>query len=190
MHDIIHSYTIQWVGPFTSDEHLKEYCKEGEKKNNKVAHPGLFSFYYFSGNKKWQRDRYFEYFGKHSKSDSIKKRLNKSHEHFKKFHENDNLEIWIGSFANKKNQKDDIIDFVETIFINQYKIRLNDNEKKKAKPFVKAIQESFVIVNLWYDTNEKPYRGRSLVPFDDVITYESDDKRLLTGTLHKKKLNV
>ena len=119
--------------------------------------------------------------------------MNKSHEHFRNFHENQNLKIWIGSFANNKHQKDSIIDFVETIFISRYKIRLNDNERKKAKPFEEAIRESFVIVNLWYKTTEESYSGRSLVPFEDVITYQYEvDKNkslLMSGTLHKKKLN-
>lgn len=185
MDDIIHTYTIQWKGPFASYEQLKESCKKGRKGT--FAHPGLFSFYYFSGNKKWKRGRKFAYFGKHSKFDSITHRLNPKHEHFCQFHENENLEIWIGSFANTEYQTDEIIDFVETIFINSYKDKLNDNDKKTAKPFEDAVRESFVIVNLWYDINEKPYKSRSLVPFDDVITYEVDENRRLYGTLKKKK---
>ena len=170
MDDIIHTYTIQWKGPFASYEQLKESCKKRKKRN--ICTSILFSFYYFSGNKKWKRGRKFAYFGKHSKFDSITHRLNPKHEHFCQFHENENLEIWIGSFANTEYQTDEIIDFVVTIFINSYKDKLNDNDKKTAKPFEDAVREYFVIVNLWYDINEKPYKSRSLVPFDDVITYE------------------
>lgn len=193
MESIVHTYTIQWVGPFLSYEELKEHCKNGRCKNRgkeaTCSDPGLFSFYFFSGNKKWKREQKFAYFGMHTGKKSITDRLNKSHEHFKKFHNNKNLQIWIGSFANDVYQEDWIIDFVETIFINRYKIELNDNKNKKAKPFEIAVKQSFVIVNLWYDTNEKPYRGRNLVPFEDVITYEVDTQRLLTGVLHKKRLD-
>lgn len=186
MIEILHTYTIQWVGPFKSYNELRDYCKKGRKEV--YAHPSLFSFYYFRGNKKWKRERTFCYFGKHGVSDTITHRLNRSHEHFRNFHENENLEIWIGSFANPDDQANDNIDYVETIFIKRYSIWLNDNVCKKAKPFVDIIDKSFVIVNLWYDTNEKPYRGRQIVPFEDIITYETDEKRLLAGTLRRKKI--
>jgi hypothetical protein len=61
---------------------------------------------------------------------------------------------------------------------------------KKALPLTEALDKSIVIVNLWYDTDERPYRGRSIVPFDDVIVYESDIQRLLSGTLHKKNIEL
>lgn len=186
MEEINHTYTIQWVGPFNTYNALKDYVKRG--RNNEVAHSSLFSFYYFEGNKKWQRGKDFKYFGKHEKADGIQVRLNKSHEHFKKYHENENLQIWIGTLSTPDVQKPDIIDYIETVFINRYKIELNDNIMKKALPLTEALDKSIVIVNLWYDKDERPYRGRSLVPFEDVIVYESDIQRLLSGTLHKKSI--
>jgi hypothetical protein len=192
MEEINHTYTIQWVGPFSDYEDFKSYCKRGQRKgdNQEVAHSSLFSFYYFEGNKKWQRDRIFRYFGKHTNPDGIQRRLNKQHEHFKKYHENENMQIWIGTLSTPDVQKPEIIDYIETVFINRYKIDLNDNTMKKALPLTDALDKSIVIVNLWYDTDERPYRGRSIVPFEDVIVYESDIQRLLSGTLHKKNIEL
>jgi hypothetical protein len=188
MEEINHTYTIQWVGPFYTYDELKEYVERGQ--NEEVADSCLFSFYYFEGNKKWKREKIFRYFGMHRKADGIEKRLNKSHEHFKKYHENGNLHVWIGSLSSPDVQKPDIIDYIETVFINRYKIELNDNIMKKALPLTEALDKSIVIVNLWYDTDERPYRGRSIVPFEDVIVYESDIQRLLSGTLHKKNIEL
>lgn len=48
MESIVHTYTIQWVGPFLSYEELKEHCKNGRCKNRGkeaiCSDPGLFSF--------------------------------------------------------------------------------------------------------------------------------------------------
>jgi hypothetical protein len=184
MEDIRHIYTIQWVGPFNSYEALKVYIKRG--RNNEVAEASLFSFYYFEGNKKWKRENLYRYFGKHSKLDGIQHRLNKCHEHFKNYHENEKLQIWIGTLSNPDVQEPDIIDYIETVFISRYKKELNDNVMKKTLPIYKVLKKSIVILNLWYDTEERPHRGHSLVPFEDVIVYESDLHRLLSGTLQKK----
>jgi hypothetical protein len=184
MEEINHTYTIQWVGPFNTYNALKDYVKRG--RNNEVAHSSLFSFYYFEGNKKWQKEKIFKYFGKHEKDNGIQHRLNKMHEHFRNYHENENLSIWIGALSTPNVQKPEIIDYIESVFINRYKNDLNDNSMKKARPLCDFLNDSIVIVNLWYGIDERPYRGRSIVPFEDVIVYESDIQRLLSGTLHKK----
>lgn len=188
MEDILRIYTIQWVGPFSNYAEMKEHYKVKKQQEGQCSHPGLFSFYYFSGNKKWKRDKKFAYFGKHEKIDSIFKRLNPRHEHYSRYHENENLQIWIGTLANPVHQEEEIIDFIETVFINRYKDDLSDNIKKKAKPFIDAVTESFVIVNLWYDTSERPFKTRTSFPFDDVIVYEVESERILKGKLKVEKL--
>lgn len=188
MEEILHTYAIQWVGPFSSYAEMKEHYKVKRRREGICSDPGLFSFYYFSGNKKWKRGRKFAYFGKHEKIDSIFKRLNPRHEHYSKYHENENLQIWIGTLANPDHQKEDIIDLIETVFINRYKNNLEDNEKKKAKPFIEAVKESVVIVNLWYDTNERPFKRGVVFPFEDVIVYEVGTERILKGKLRKENL--
>lgn len=188
MEDILHTYTIQWVGPFASYAEMKEHYKVKKRREGVCSDPGLFSFYYFSGNKKWKREKEFAYFGKHGKIDSIFRRLNPRHEHYSRYHENESLQIWIGTLANPAHQKEDIIDFIETVFINRYKDDLEDNVKKKAKPFIEAVTDSCVIVNLWYDKNEKPFKRRMSFPFDDVIVYEVGTGRILKSNLKKENL--
>lgn len=102
MEDIKHTYTIQWVGPLTYDEY-KEYVNGTD-----TIASGYFNFYYFEARKD-ARCRWRRYVGIHKQNDGIEKRLNTRHEHFGEFLECKDLRIWIGSFADTKNQKADRI---------------------------------------------------------------------------------
>lgn len=102
MEDIKHTYTIQWVGPLTYDEY-KEYVKGTD-----TIASGYFNFYYFEARKD-ARCRWHRYVGIHKQNDGIEKRLNTKHEHFGEFLDCKDLRIWIGSFADTKNQKADRI---------------------------------------------------------------------------------
>ena len=101
MEDIKHTYTIQWVGPLTYDEY-KEYVKGTD-----TIAPSYFNFYYFEARKD-ARCRWRRYVGIHKQNDGIEKRLNTRHEHFSEFLDCKDLRIWIGSFADTKNQKADL----------------------------------------------------------------------------------
>ena len=105
MEDIKHTYTIQWVGPLTYDEY-KEYVKGTD-----TIASGYFNFYYFEARKD-ARCRWRRYVGIHKQNDGIEKRLNPKHEHFSEFLDCKDLRIWIGSFADTKNQKADRIKMV------------------------------------------------------------------------------
>ena len=105
MEDIRHTYTIQWVGPLTYDEY-KEYVKGTD-----TIASGYFNFYYFEARKD-ARCRWRRYVGIHKQNDGIEKRLNPKHEHFSEFLDCKDLRIWIGSFADTKNQKADRIKMV------------------------------------------------------------------------------
>lgn len=129
MNDIEQIYTIQWVGPFHSLLERNNYFKKG--KQGKMCEPALFSFYYFRGNKKGRghtSKKFYDYFGIHKHYD-LASRLNKNHEHFRNFYENANLDIWIGAFANARDQMPQNIEDVETVFISTYKP--TENKRKK-----------------------------------------------------------
>ena len=107
MEDIKKVFTIQWVGPFTNLETMNKYLNSEDTCDNT-----LFSFYFFCGNRSGKGhkiSKYYSYFGRHcpseKQSSSISTRLNKSHEHYKHFIENENMRIWLGSFSNEDYQE-------------------------------------------------------------------------------------
>lgn len=173
MQDITKTFTIQWVGPFKNIQQMKSYLED-----NSTCDKSLFNFYYFSGNKKgkgYSALKIYAYFGIHKKTDGIEKRLNNCHTHYKDFHENDNMRIWIGAFGNEKDQKEENIEDAETLFISTYgKNIFTENEKK-----VKAIiRESICIINLFYKTTEEPWirKPADILFMDDVLIHETEEK--------------
>jgi hypothetical protein len=186
MEDITKTYTIQWVGPFTSLEALSRYTKDDD-----TCSSDLFNFYYFVGrrNEKWSR-KDVAYFGIHHKTDGITKRLNTRHEHLSKLRKDEHLKIWIGSFSDSRNQLDQNIEEVETVFIRAYKELLSENDRKKHKELT-DLQDSICIINLWYKTNEQPWcvKPQSVKGIDDVLICEVDSKspRILSANLKRKK---
>lgn len=182
MYDIEHTYTIQWVGPFHSLAERDDYFKKVE-----MCDSSLFSFYYFRGNKKgrgYTSRKFYDYFGIH-KYGNIATRLNKSHEHFRDFKENTNLDIWIGSFANTQDQEPQNIKDVETVFISTYKPSENKYEKYRKLEF------SICIINLWYKVNETPWKRKpaSIIKMKDVLVCEVDEhyQRFLSANLKEVK---
>lgn len=181
MEDIDKNFTIQWVGSFKCIDEVKEY-----EKSHDTADKSLFSFYFFSGHKYRQRkSKIFRYFGIHKKADNITKRLNERHSHFSKFDCDDDLNIWIGSFACSKDQ-DNVhnIEDVETLFISTYSGELTENIIKTKNP----PSESICVINRWYNRAESEliYRKNDTAFIDDVIFYEKEYKKVLVSKLKKK----
>lgn len=176
MEDIKHTYTIQWVGPLTYDEY-KEYVKGA----NTIA-PGYFNFYYFEARKDARYSHWYRYVGIHKQNDGIEKRLNTRHEHFSKFLDYKDMRIWIGSFADTKNQKAERINMVETLLIQAYKNMLTENKSKKCS----LPSCSVCIINMWFDKNERLKNYKIDRPcFDDVILYYHEDKIFKRGNLSR-----
>lgn len=185
MQDITKTFTIQWVGPFKNIEQVKSYLKDTSTCDNT-----LFNFYYFSGNKKGpghSRSKIYAYFGIHKKTDGIEKRLNNYHTQYRKFHENNNMKIWIGAFGNEKDQKERNIEEAETLFISTYKNILTENQKKTKS----IIKDSICIINLFYKINEEPWirKPSEILFMDDVLIHETEDKikRTLVAKLKSVK---
>jgi hypothetical protein len=192
MEDIKKTFTIQWVGPFASLDELRDYCQKGSKEEPEVCPSGLFNFYYFTGRNKQKWSRKIEsYFGIHYKNDGIMNRVNNSHEHLSQVREDKDFHLWIGSFANIANQTPQNIEDVETIFIRAYKHFLSLNIRKTRKELT-DLSESYCIINLWYKTNEDPWRRKpdSVKAIDDVLVCELDSMypRILTSNLKARKV--
>jgi hypothetical protein len=187
MEDIKKTFTIQWVGPFSSLQELQTYTED-----NTTCDSGLFNFYYFVGKRKekWSRSG-AAYFGIHHNDDGIMNRLKAQHEHLAQFREDENLKIWIGSFADVRNQTYPNIEDVETVFIRAYKDLLTDNKRKKSLP-LSNIKESVCIINLWYKPDEQPWKRKplSVKGIDDVLICEVDSQhpRILTASLKNQNL--
>lgn len=179
MEDIKHTYTIQWVGPFSSYDDYKDYLKSEE-----TISPDLFSIYYFEAkiDGRYKKRRYL---GIHKKNDGIDKRLNKSHEHFSQFVDAKELCIWIGSFSYYNYQKEDNIDIVETLFIQAYKDLLTENEKKKKS----LPSESVCIINMWFDKKDhfRKYAKKTPDIFSDVLVYYHEENIFMKGNLSKMR---
>ena len=124
---IEHTYTIQWVGPMDYEEY-REYLR-----NQETLDSAYFNLYYFEARKD-ARYRWSTYVGIHKNNDGIDKRVNTSHEHLGPFIKDEakEIKIWIGSFANPKDQKPENVDIVETLFIKAYNDRLTENTMKKS----------------------------------------------------------
>lgn len=180
MEDIKKVFAIQWVGPFKTLDEMKSYLK-----NPATCDESLFCFYYFRGNKKGAGHpsaKYYNYLGITNQR-SIADRLCKSHEHYKDFHENDNMRIWIGTFSDVAKQTPENIADVETVLISTYRRSFTENISKKLSP----LRESVCIINLWYKPDETPYKCKKVDVrhFDDVLVYEKDINSFCVGSLKK-----
>lgn len=178
MEDIKKQYTIQWVGPFHSLEEARKHRKGA--KDELFATPDCFTFYYFRGNKRGRGhklSKFYSYFGIHKSLDGYHKRLNYSHEHYCEFHENENMDIWIGALGDLDQYSPGVVEEIETIFIAMYGNFLTENERKQKKS-VESLKDTVCIINLWYDIEEKPLVSKrdSIKPFHDVIVCERDGK--------------
>lgn len=179
--DIIeHTYTIQWVGPMNYDEY-KKY-----NRSKDTLSPDMFNLYYFEVRQdkryKWQT-----YIGIHKENDGINKRLDTQHEHLGPFIKSEakDIRIWIGSFANGKDQRRDNIDIVETLFIKAYHDKFTINDRKKQK----LPDCSVCVINTYYNTKEDPIKIKSDKPlvFDDVLIYLDESNSFMHGNLTKMK---
>lgn len=187
MIDIQKTYTIRWIGPFHSLYECDVYLTK--RKQGETCAPELFSFYYFKGIKKGKGFTYkklHDYFGIHKKHNNIKSRLNKQHEHYCQFHENKNMDIWLGTFANCKDQEQHRnIEDVETLFISTWKPSENKHKKNA------QIKESICVINLWYKINVEPWKRKpqSIKDKDDVLICEIDEnfQRFLSASLKEVK---
>ena len=90
-------------------------------------------------------------------------------DHFREFMDCKDIRIWIGSFADAKNQKESKIELVETLLIQAYGKELTENKRKK----VGLPRESVCLINLWFDKNERLKVYNIDRPcFDDVVMFE------------------
>jgi hypothetical protein len=103
--------------------------------------------------------------------------MNYSHEHYREFNENENMDIWIGALGDLDQYSPAVVEEIETIFIAMYGNFLTENERKQKKS-VESFKDTVCIINLWYDIEEKPLVSKrdSIKPFHDVIVYERDGK--------------
>lgn len=99
------------------------------------------------------------------------------HEHYREFHENENMDIWIGALGDLDQYSPGVVEEIETIFIAMYGNFLTENERKQKKS-VESLKDTVCIINLWYDIEEKPLVSKrdSIKPFHDVIVCERDGK--------------
>lgn len=185
MDEIQKTFTIQWVGPFHSLAEMNKYFQQG--KQEIMSDPSVFSFYYFNGNKRgkgYKITNFYDYFGI-NKTFNVKSRLNTQHEHYTQFLENRNMEIWVGAFANPKDQTPHNIEDVETILISTYKPTENVLKKNR------LLDTSMCIINLWYKPNETPWKRKpeSVKHINDVLICEvgANIQRFLVGTLKEIK---
>lgn len=159
---IKHTYTVQWVGPFSSYSDYRAYLNDSHTLGS-----DCFNIYYFEAQQdaryKWHR-----YVGIHKANDGIEKRLNTSHHHLKKFLSCKKLHIWIGSIADEKQQKPANIDVIETLLIRAYtdEFLTENSMKTRSNPPC-----SVCLINMWFDQNETMKTYRIARPFDDVIIY-------------------
>ena len=183
MYAINNTFTVQWVGPFHSLDDIWKY-----KKDEKALDLGLFNFYCYEARKR-SNTKWESYIGIHTLNDGIDKRLNKRHEHYsKKENGYKYRNIWIGSFGNKRDQKKNKIDMVETLYIRTYRDILTDNTRKKKS----QIPESICVVNLWYNKTDEIRRNRrgTISFMDDVIMYEAENNMVIKGYIPKNKNSV
>ena len=85
------------------------------------------------------------------------------------------MRIWIGAFGNEMDQKEENIEDAETLFIRTYGHNvLTENIKK----VYANIKESICIINLFYKTNEEPWRRKptDILFMDDVLIHETEEK--------------
>ena len=170
MEDISKTFTIQWVGPFSSSNPaaFKKYIDDPN-----ICDKHLFSFYYCSGSKKGRgfpvNKKDYRYFGLHKAGTPITARVNSTHKTLAKFRE---YKLWLGTFSDSAHQTAENIEEVETLFISTYAPALTENDrKKKASP-----PNSICIINLWYKTNETRWKIKKdeMKIFDDVLVYEKE----------------
>lgn len=171
---IKHTYTVQWVGPFSSYSDYRAYLNDSHTLGS-----DCFNIYYFEAQQdaryKWHR-----YMGIHKANDGIEKRLNTSHHHLKKFLSCKKLHIWIGSIADEKQQKPANIDVIETLLIRAYtdEFLTENSMKTRSNPPC-----SVCLINMWFDQNETMKTYRIARPFDDVIIYYHQDNIFKHGNL-------
>ena len=172
MQDITKTFTIQWVGPFRNLQKMNEYLKDAS-----TCDKSLFNFTISPATKKVRafNPKSSTVISEYIKSHGIEKRLNNYHEHYQKFHENENMRIWIGSFANAKDQTESNIEDAETLFISTYGQNVFTENHKKVNA---NIEESICIINLFYKKNEQPwFRKPAEIRFmDDVLIHETEEK--------------
>ena len=177
---IEHTYTIQWVGPMDYEEY-REYLR-----NQETLDSAYFNLYYFEARKD-ARYKWATYIGIHKNNDGIDRRVNPSHEHLGPFIKEDakDIKIWIGSFANEKDQKPENVDIVETLFIKAYNDRLTENTKKKGS----IPSSSVCVINSYYNTNDEPRSRKSekQMRFDSVLIYLEESDSFMHGNLSKMK---
>lgn len=177
---IEHTYTIQWVGPMDYEEY-REYLH-----NKETLDPSYFNLYYFEARKD-ARYKWSTYIGIHKTNDGINKRVNTSHEHLGPFikEEAKDIRIWIGSFANTKDQKPENVDIVETLFIKAYNDRLTENTMKKSS----LPPSSICVINSYYNAIDESITRKADKPmvFDDVLIYLEESDSFMHGNLSKMK---
>lgn len=177
---ITKTYTIQWVGPMDYDQ-FKEYCS-----NPETLDPSYFNLYYFEARQD-SRCKLHKYIGIHKENDGIDKRIGIVHHKLGSFIKNQakDIKIWIGSMARKKDQKESIIDKIETLLIRAYRLQLDMNDRKKKTILIEPI----CVVNQFYNIDEQPEKLLSNRPkvLEDVVMYDSDLDSFLHGNLRKVK---
>lgn len=178
---IEHTYTIQWVGPMSYEEYLSYIHSED------TLSPELFNLYYFEVKQDGRFKDWHTYIGIHKQNDGINKRVNLTHEHLGPFLKNKakHVRLWIGSFAQEKEQQPQNIDIVETLFIKAYNDKFTENVMKKSS----LPKSSVCVINTFYKKNHEIVKAKSDKPFvfDDVLVYLEEANLFMHGNLSKIK---
>lgn len=179
MEFVNHTFLIQWTGPLSYTDFLRYV------RNPDTACPEWFNFYCFESRQdarcKWHR-----YFGVHFGNDGINKRVNAGHNKIKKYKDQRDFKIWIGSLSDLKAQTEDNVDLIETLFIRAYRDILDENKRKKKR----LPKESVSVINQWFDKEDtlKKYRREKPDFIDDVLLYYDEEGVFFKGaTLRKMK---
>ena len=166
-----YTYLIKWYGPFTSKESLKEW--EDERLE-------VFNLYVFQAKRKGRKDNY--YCGMTYKQ-TVGERLRNHDHHIHDFEDErtETLQIWIGTIANIKAKKKDVL-LCENIITSEL-ARIGVGEKHlENKTNKKPPVHKVFIINEWWKKDEEDVKKcpKKSVPsvILDVMAYYSETNAL------------
>lgn len=176
------TYLIQWYGPFSSKEDLKEW----EDKKHDI----VFNLYVFQAKRKGIKDKY--YCGM-AFEQSVGERMKNKNHHIHEFEDNKTeLQIWVGTIANVKANEYDVR-ICENIITSELAYLGVGDKHLKNKTNKKPPVNNVYIINEWWknnkDEDEIMRRTKGSVPdvVPEVMEYYMETKTLY-GIKRLKKL--
>ena len=137
------TYLIQWYGPFSSKEDLKEW----EDKKHDI----VFNLYVFQAKRKGIKDKY--YCGM-AFEQSVGERMKNKNHHIHEFEDNKTeLQIWVGTIANVKANEYDVR-ICENIITSELAYLGVGDKHLKNKTNKKPPVNNVYIINEWWKNNK------------------------------------